>query len=333
MSSLSNLKWSHWLTEGATSAKEQRSVQRLAAYPWYDLAAGPISYTFASDGSYARWMLRISASGVAEPDSLEVYLDGVKQAWTPRGDFDRAFYDYSDDSKGFSKGKHTLMVKQGFSKANSTAPIRQLCNLDLNEYGAEPTFRKEREGGMRERRMAKQKAYNSKLTFLSPHFIDMNETYISAYPTWDINGRKSYRPTNEGCLMRNMAERRFCSPCMEGMWLRFLKKVALIDGIETTCSALPSERSGTINVKASLVPLAHLRPEESRVAGETIDIRWFKNSVEQKEFAGLTEFYVVSSTVSASDSWKLEVKFSTPEIRKDKDGVTASSKTFKLPRC
>jgi hypothetical protein len=131
-----------------------------------------------------------------------------------------------------------------------------------------------------------------------------------------------------------MASRQFCSPCIEGMWLRFLKKVALIDDIQTSCPSAKNEpRSGTTMVKATLVPLAHLRPVESRVSGEAFDIRWFKNGVEQKEFAQMTEFYVVSSTISTSDSWSLRVKFTTPEIRKDKDGVTVSTKTFKIVAC
>lgn len=28
--------------------------------------------------------------------------------------------------------------------------------------------------------------------------------YVSAYPTWDYRGGKTFRPTNAGCLMRNM---------------------------------------------------------------------------------------------------------------------------------
>ena len=41
--------------------------------------------------------------------------------------------------------------------------------------------------------------------------VDMQQEYIGAYPTWDIRGFKSLRPTNEFCLMRNMTSRSFCS--------------------------------------------------------------------------------------------------------------------------
>jgi hypothetical protein len=39
-------------------------LAKLLAYPWYDLGNGEWSANFTSDGSYSRWMLQLSVSGV-----------------------------------------------------------------------------------------------------------------------------------------------------------------------------------------------------------------------------------------------------------------------------
>lgn len=51
---------------------------------------------------------------------------------------------------------------------------------------------------------------------------------VSAYPTWDVARRVNYRPTNAGCLMRNMTHSEFCPVCREGMWYEFLQRISLI---------------------------------------------------------------------------------------------------------
>ena len=38
---------------------------------------------------------------------------------------------------------------------------------------------------------------------------------------------KSYRPSNERCLMRNMTSSHFCAPCKEEMWLQFFARMSL----------------------------------------------------------------------------------------------------------
>jgi hypothetical protein len=157
------------------------------SYAWYDLAKGPYTLHFESDGLYHSWALQLSASGVEIEDSFQVFLDGIKLNWTTVGHLDRAFYSWKG-SKGLSKGNHSLEFRQGLPA--STKNIRQLCSLALHEYGATNEF-------------------------------ESSNTVISAYPTFSLSGKKSFRPTNEGCLMRNMSSTAFCpgkrvssfSPC------------------------------------------------------------------------------------------------------------------------
>jgi hypothetical protein len=57
---------------------------------------------------------------------------------------------------------------------------------------------------------------------------------VGNYPTFDINGKKTWRPTNEGCLMRHMQEKTFCSVCQEGLWTNLLSRLvfAIKNGID-----------------------------------------------------------------------------------------------------
>lgn len=56
----------------------------------------------------------------------------------------------------------------------------------------------------------------------------MDNDFVSAYATWDVSRRVNYRPTNAGCLMRNMTLTEFCPVCKEGMWYQFLQRISLI---------------------------------------------------------------------------------------------------------
>ncbi|KAG9078393.1 hypothetical protein FS749_009571, partial [Ceratobasidium sp. UAMH 11750] len=50
----------------------------------------------------------------------------------------------------------------------------------------------------------------------------------------------SYRPTDEGCLMRQVAKPDFCVVCTEALWLKLLARVSLIDAVAIS-SNCPSE--------------------------------------------------------------------------------------------
>lgn len=95
-------KWGHWLS--GQSAREERVVYRLLAYPWADLSRGDQSFTFTSDGQYARWYILVSVSAAGEENSLEFVLDGEVLPWQTRGSDDREFYDWRSD-EGFSSGR------------------------------------------------------------------------------------------------------------------------------------------------------------------------------------------------------------------------------------
>jgi hypothetical protein len=174
--SLNSLGWKEWLTEPVV--REEVAAILIQDYSWYNLAKGEYILRFSSSGTASSWKLQISVSGMEVNGALNIHLDGQQLNWTSAGSLDRTFYEW-ESQVGLSKGFHELVFEQALPLASPSSPIRQLCSVSMHEYAKDPLFRKD-------------------------------NAFIGAYPTWDINGRKSYRPTNEGCLMRNMLIPSFC---------------------------------------------------------------------------------------------------------------------------
>jgi len=204
-------KWGSWLT--VTPPVVQQSAQRLQSYAWYNLASGPLSLSFTSDGTWAKAYLIFSVSGCETSTSLRVTIDNVPLPWNTSGILDRTFNPFIFNA-GFASGSHILRFE---GTPSTTGQIRQVCNVNLHEYKAENIY----------------------------HF---DNNYVSAYPTWSASNVVTYRPTNERCLMRNMTSPVFCTPCQENIWLRFFQRIKLIDSVDlqrtganvaVTLSAIP----------------------------------------------------------------------------------------------
>lgn len=286
----SSVKWAHWLTEPDQPVVEQAATYRLLEYPWYNLAGGQRSYTFTSDGTYSRWLLRISASGCDSAGSFRIWLDGQELDWAPHtaGSVDRFFYEYNDPDAGFSAGTHTIAFASGHPPG-SGAPIRQLCSFTLHEYKGEDQFK-------------------------------MQPGYVGVYPTWSDRYVKSYRPTNELCLMRNMSSTDFCPVCKEEMWLQFLQRMSLIDG-HSVASA-----GGTTTVTVTIVPVAQFRPEPIPGVTEQLDVMWARNGVTRPELAGQFSFSLPNS--DAAGNWVATVVYTTSEVRRDPHGLLTFIEAF-----
>ncbi|KAJ3086718.1 hypothetical protein HK102_012645 [Quaeritorhiza haematococci] len=185
-SSLSSLPWKHWLSE-PENIREERSKIQISAYPWHDLAKGGRTFRFKSDGSYQRWYLRMTASGVEIDGALEVFLDGKPLPWKTTGNLDRAFFDWGDEATGLTAGEHVLEIRQGIP-ANATAPIRQLCSLTLHEYDAEPKYLC-KEGMWLE--------FLKRVSFIDAINVTCNKQTQKASITLDLIPLAHLRPENE----------------------------------------------------------------------------------------------------------------------------------------
>jgi len=280
---VNNLGWASWLSG---PAKEQRAMYRLLEYVWEDLSIRDVELSFNSDGAYSSWYMVISVTAAGEEDCLEFILDGEVLPWTSSRSDDREFYDWYG-TEGFSNGRHTLVIRSKTPSTNPDIP-RMVASVDLHEFGS------------------------------SEEFVQDN-SYISAYPTWNWLNRKSYRPTNAGCLMRNMTHNEFCPVCREGIWSQFLRRVSLIDGLEFDPIGNPDSPRG---VKVNTLGLGQLRAPGNEVDGEVLEVRWTRNGQEQEAFRD--QFYINAEP----GTWTVEVRLETPEIRDDPLGLLVESESF-----
>eukprot|EP01060_Flectonema_neradi_P039500 TRINITY_DN8720_c0_g1_i2.p1 TRINITY_DN8720_c0_g1~~TRINITY_DN8720_c0_g1_i2.p1 ORF type:complete len:490 (+),score=87.69 TRINITY_DN8720_c0_g1_i2:331-1800(+) len=289
-----NIKWSHWLTEPETTIPEQKAIQRLGVYPWADLAHGPQTFRFTSNGDYNRWFMRFTLSGCNLEGSISVELDGRQLHWEPAKPLgevtlDRQFYTYSDMENGFSAGEHVLTIRMLIPPPAGT-PIRQLCSLSLNEYGAEDTFKWDQ------------------------------RDFVGAYPTWDVRGRKTYRPQNEVCLMRNMTSPNFCVACKEGMWWQFFMRMSAIDDIVVEHHLLRT------HVKVETVELGQFRKEPIVGLNDRFDITWTHNNVPYPDLTGYFSWDL--ATTEARGTWVATVTYHTDEVRIDPNNLLTFTKSF-----
>ncbi|KAI9290891.1 hypothetical protein K502DRAFT_353517 [Neoconidiobolus thromboides FSU 785] len=258
-----NTGWKNWISG---PVREEKAIYRLLEYPWHNLANGQKSFTFTSDGKFKRWYLLTSVTAAGEANSLEFVLDGKVLPWQARGSDDREFYDWRGE-QGFTAGTHTLTVRSKTASTNQDIP-RMIASVTLHEFGDENEFK------------------------------IANDNY-SAYPTWDVNRRKTYRPTNAGCLMRNMTHNSFCNVCKEGMWFQFLKRISLIDGV----------KADKTKISLSTLKIGQFRTP-TPVPGEKLSITWTLNNQVQTQFKDQLEILNPSS-----GSWSVTVEFISPEIR------------------
>ncbi|KAI0265551.1 IgA peptidase M64-domain-containing protein [Gloeopeniophorella convolvens] len=269
------LPWAHWLpnTSSTVAPRAERAAMPFQAYPWTALNTSTAwRARFASAGTYARHRVRFSLSGVPRGAAqLAVRLDGgAPLRWAaPAGiGEDRWHYDVEGGGGGLVPGGHVLefeLVEGG------GAP--QLCSAEVLEYGDESEF-------------------------------DARPGVYGAFPTFSMDNRTSYRPTNEDCLMRLVVSPHFCSACAEGLWLALLARVDLFDApLAVSCPA-----PGDVAVRAPLV----------RVPGRAYDVRWALDGAPLPGLPGRRTARVPRGTRGVL---RVDVALELPEVRRDPAGL------------
>ncbi|RHY56495.1 hypothetical protein DYB34_011146 [Aphanomyces astaci] len=280
--SVQGVTWKHWLTN-SSDLREEKAVISYQEYMWHELKKGAYQVKFTSTGTFQRWGIYLSVTGADTQDSITITLDGKPLEWKTRGTKDRSFSEYRSASGGFSAGDHVLEVTGYGSFAGPIA--KQLCSVEVYEYGNEDEFKMD------------------------------DPEYIGAYPTWDGSSRKTFRPDNEKCLMRNMTSPQFCNVCQENMWQQFLSRVTFVDDIVVNGK----------DVALKLIPLGQLRPVV--IPNERYSTQWFNNGQEVTTFKD--KFTVDVSTVAgASKDWTVKVTLFTPMVRKDSKNVMSVERNF-----
>ncbi|KAH7338560.1 IgA peptidase M64-domain-containing protein [Rhizoctonia solani] len=280
-----NIGWDHWLPKNNNPPRIERNSVPLLVYPWTMLnESTPWSTNFKVDGTFKSAILRISLSGVPDESHLEISLNSTLATWKTNPDvgIDRWFYDIPMGK--LENGTYELkfaLKKQG------KVGLAQLCSVEVIEYGNTTEF-------------------------------NATEGYVGAFPTahkqWTTT---SFRPTNEDCLMRQVAKSDFCVVCTEGLWLRLLSRVSLIDKVSFYDSAV---EGADTEIELSLVALAQFRsPEEAEYLArkgtkEAYLIRWFSHGQEMERWQNATRVDVQCRSVGVIE---VEVEFVSSEIRKD----------------
>ncbi|KIK69982.1 hypothetical protein GYMLUDRAFT_34387 [Collybiopsis luxurians FD-317 M1] len=333
--------WEHWMTaKDVHSSQEsheskprvERSVMSFQSYPWTLLNTSyPFTSTFVSSGTFPRYIVRFSLSGLLEASDLRVELDGKDLGWKPKVGLgvDRWHYDiklgdgWDKDQVtasragrgGLKGGEHELSFVLLNKDREGEA---QLCSAEILEYGSEDEF------------------------VSSPG-------YYGVFPTYSDKNQTSYRPTNEDCLMRIVTTPNFCSACLEGLWHALLSRVSLIDDLIVEVGTHQKAKANAVNpavVEVKLVPLAQFRlmdsifelnmserkPEETLQAlakSESYTIIWSRNGVILPEFENRTRIEAEDIDVNLQrmtnpevtrSVYAVDVLFQTPEVRVDKEG-------------
>ena len=135
------LPWKQWLSDPSRVDANgephiERSVMAMQAHPWTLLnTSTPWAVDFLSSGTYSRYSLQFSLSGLPRQQDLRVTLDGLDLNWKPRLNvgMDRWFYNYfvpQPLAPGHHHLEFTLLDK-------SKEGVAQLCSAEILEYGTE----------------------------------------------------------------------------------------------------------------------------------------------------------------------------------------------------
>lgn len=139
-----------------------------------------------------------------------------------------------------------------------------------------------------------------------PPGFNFEKDVTAAFATYSDWGSKSYRPTHDSCLMRNMLLKKFCAVDQENMWHKFLARVSLIDSMSSD------------HEKVWI--------ETPKISGLTV--RWFNS--QGTEYVGLRNQWVISKKQLDNErSVKAVVQLETTEVRKY-DNKFVATKTLQL---
>ena len=204
--------------------------------------------------------VKVSPVGWETPQDVRFILNGEELELNGHFTYDRSFFRLKSTPK-LAAGTHSLKILNG--------------SVDKNNVLA----------------FARPFAY--------PADIITDDKFVGGYATFDRRGNKSYRPTFEGCLMRDMRKKFFCAVDQENMWIKLMGPLSIIDGLSSTADkGLPGVELNTL-------------------ALDNLDIRWYQVINGQKReieaFRGQKHFALNTKPVG---SYRVEVEFKTPEVRK-----------------
>lgn len=256
--------------QGALEVHEAKFL--TGAYVWQDLGAQDfnVNFNFPSNKDYT-YDLKISSVGWQSKDDVKVLLDGAELELDGVFTKDRSFF--RTKRVALTTGSHDLKIIDNNRDGNNVLAY-------ANGY-------------------AYPKSYN------------FTPGVVGAFNVFDNSQRqRGYRPMHNMCLMRDMRSKVFCPVDQENIWIRFLKRINLIDSVSVTNDI---HELKTLNLPG-------------------LEVKWFKlkrnQRIELKEFAGK---YSANLQSFGKGKYEVQVSFNTPEIRLNTD-VTTDVKEIKIKR-
>ncbi|KAJ9078776.1 hypothetical protein DSO57_1003240 [Entomophthora muscae] len=150
--------------------------------------------------------------------------------------------------------------------------------------------------------------------FGSKDEFNMDNNNYLAYPTWDFKKQKSYRPTNEKCIMHNMLSTTFCNVCKESIWSQFLKFISLINSLDY--------KKNTLVLKT--LKLGQFC-EGGKILGEKLVIEWTLNNSPATQY---NRKLIIPSP--AKGKWTVIVKFTSPKIHQKSPNWASHHQTIQV---
>lgn len=240
-------------------------------YVWKDLATGPENMAFKTQGLPGELLgIDLSSVGWESPQDVEVSFDNKVIRYDGNFSEDRNFF-FVGPVAGIAPGNHNLKIEEKIKDGNNTLGFARIYSYPAN--------------------------YN------------FTKHVIGAFATYNEFGQKTYRPTHDSCLMRNMQVEYFCVVDQENLWMKMLPKVRLIDSL--TKSTLSNGRTG-IKLETISLPLS---------------IQWTKISSSGNQIlTDLKDQKNFEIELRSGESLKADVEFATSEVRKRKFTDTATIK-------
>lgn len=239
--------------------KLQESKLLSGNYVWQNLDKRPYQNQFKADSQFPLAFLSLSSVGWDTTNDVDVNLNGNRL--TLNGGFhnDRAFYDIGPVS--LLNGLNTLTVKEVVTDKNNVLGFA--------------------------------------LVYAMPKEYDFTPNKILGFATYRDGGAKSYRPTHNSCLMRNMEYENFCSVDKENMWYQFLSRISLIDSFDIKIL------NGQKNVIVTTLKLNGL------------SLNWFKHDgTSWTKLPAISNQFQWIASDDLTGRFKVSVEFKTPEVRK-----------------
>jgi hypothetical protein len=118
----------------------------------------------------------------------------------------------------------------------------------------------------------------------------------------------------------------FCDACIEGLWYSLLGPLSLIDNVTQVPEPSPGKYT---EVTLELLPLAEFR-EIERPTKESYEILWYAAD-------GVTVMEEFTNSTTAKlhkcyETFEVEVRFHTEQVRRDPNGLLVTRETFDLQR-